>query len=591
MKIRIRPSQMLSGLFRRFAPSAVVCVLLTIYGILSSRSSFLDFDQSDVILSMLTLSLVSATAASCLCERYGWKRFIAWIAAAGGAVAGFLLSRTADPYPYMAGICLSLLMLCLHSVSRKDAPAVRLSQVCGWFFVALGVSLVCFLALQGCISAVFALLLQDVASSVRDTISVSIAYISFLLFAPWLFLGGLPDEDAPTEKRAGFRKFTGVVLLPLYLLLIGILLLYVLKIAFTWTMPVGVMNSYSIAALTFFLFFRLTLTGEENRISSWFYKWGALLLLPVIAVQAIGVWMRVSAYGLTEMRVLGLIWTALCIAAVGSALFRKNAFWFFPVAAGVALILSCTPISAQNIAVMNQESRLSDALTRSGMLENGAITANPDAAAEDREIIYSSIDYLEDASSRAGVMGDMYRQAESVSGSEPYSLSDGMLAQLLGFDRPEQENWYYHRYTFTGSARADRLDTRGYAYAELLTVEQWGDEFYYKADKDSSPSVSCRGTTDLIALTACLAPYREGGGPVEIDVPVTFRIGDEEIDLSPLLTGAVLDEEGAAMTQDTLTLASGQKLHFIEISVSDYSSEESRDCIAFTAWLLTPEES
>lgn len=607
-KIRIRSGQLLTTLWQRFAPSALVCMLLTAAAIAFSCISQLSLPNvSDAINTFfsytfysLGMSLLFATAASVLCERYDRPKGIAWIAAALGAGCGALmlylyeldLKLIVSIGSIMGGIVLCLLALCFHAVSHKDAPSVRLLHTGCWFLAAFGIGCLSAMFLNLCGSAIFALLLQNASYNAQTIFTTTVMLTSFLLIAPWVFLGGLPRKEITPDKRITF--FSAIVLLPLYLLFVGILLVYVAKIAITFTMPVGVMNGYSIAALTVFAFFNLTLTGDEDRLSVWFKKWGALLMLPIIATQFIAVWMRVSAYGLTESRTMGIIWTLMCIAVVITALFRKRANWFFLAAAVVSVVIFCTPLTARNIAIMNQESRLYSALERNNMIdENGEIAANPDAAAADQKIIYSTVDYLENVKNprKGSVTELLHTQTEKLAENSGYSRRSSYIKQqLLGFEKPQDENAadlskYYRLY---GSASETRLDTRGYVYAELITVSQ-----HRKTADSAVPTMENAdnrfGTTDLDALFTHIENC-SGSTPLTIDIPVTFMIDGEEADLSELLSGIILDENDPILPNDTLILPSGKKLHFCEIRINDYSSSYLADNIFFTAWLLTPEE-
>ncbi len=607
LKIRIKPGQFLSDLFRRFAPSAIICALLTAsviayfcIDIVSSVEVLRAVDKPfTYTLSALGMGLLFATTASVLCERYNARKFLSWIAAVLGCFCGallFLLSELEIAVGSITlGIILCCLALCFHAVSLKDAPAPRLLYVCIWFCASFAISVLINLVISVCGTAVFALLAQNASSNVQDIFFMSSTFISFLLIAPYVFLGGLTKSDISPSRD--INRIICRLLLPLYLIFLSVLLVYVAKIAITLTMPVGVMNSYGIAALTLFVILHLILTDDDSKLIEWFKNWGSLLLVPIIVVQGIGVWMRVSAYGLTEARMLGLIWTALCIAVVITSLFRKRADWFFLAAAVISVVIFCTPLSAQNIAIFNQESRLHAALERNGMItEQGEIVAVENASdipIEDQEIIYSAINYLEDVTPREGSLtAQLHSQTEELAENSAYSRRSSYIkAQLLGFGEPQNEStlassYYYRLY---GSASKTQLDTRGYVYAELITVSQ-----HRKSANASVPTMENAsdrfGTTDLDALFAHIESCRSTNAPIVIDMPVTFMIDGEEADLSELLKDVALDENTATLPNDTIILPSGKKLHFCEIRINDYSLDSLSDNIFFTAWLLTPEE-
>ena len=595
MKLRIKPGEILSSLWQRFAPSAVLCALIACWGIASDALYiFMSYNVPDACEEAmnytgcgLAMGMLFATAMSCLCGRYRLPRFLPWIAAAAGAVTGLLLYHSADADMVATGIVLCCLALCFHGVSGKDAPALRLCRVCGWFCVVLGVSIVLWGALSLSASAFFALLMQDSAGDARRLVESIIPWLTFLLFAPWMFLGGLPGDETPSDQRTGLRKLIYLVMLPLYLVLLAVLLVYVAKIAVTFTMPVGVMNGYAIAALTLFVYFHLMLTGEENRLSKWFTHWGGLLLVPILAAQSVGVWMRVSAYGLTAPRLMGIVWTAMCLAVVLTALIRKRADWFFAAAAVVAILITCTPLNANRLSILNQEARLHGALTRAGMLsEQGEVIPNPEAADEDREIIYSSIDYLENEESAAGsLMEKIKAQLEAIAaenGISSYSTAAKEL--LLGFTEPgEIAQWTRHSYAFRGTARHDSLDTRGYAHAEWVSITQYTDS--------SVDAKSRYFDADVASVADYLEARRTDGEPICFTAPILLVIDDESADLAPLLSGALADGNTQQMPLDELLLPSGRKLHFQELEISNYAADGGllTDYISFSGWLMTPD--
>lgn len=606
MKLSIRPGRLLSNLWRRFAPSALICLLLTLWFIASDAISLYaseaiqtaSADPMNYIGGALVMSLFFATALSCLCERYGWRRFIAWIAAITGAVIGALLFRMENPGNIATGIILFMLSLCFHGVSQKDRPADRLFSVFCIFSAALTASGLIFFTLNICGSAVFALLAQN-ASYQAESIFFSVsAFLSFFLIAPWLFLGSLPEET-PTFNERIHRAVCLIFLLP-YLLFLSILLLYAAKIALTLTMPAGVVNGYALAALTLFVFLHLILPSDEAKFSAWFKCWGGWLLIPIAVVQGIAVHMRISAYGLTPSRIYGIIWTALCLTVVLTAIFRRRANWFFLAAGALSLILFCTPLNADNLAILDQEYRLEAALQRNNMInENGEIIANPNAVLEDQEIIYSAADYLYNAEAHEGSLTkqlqtgiDVIRNPDETK-ENTLPLSEAK-ALLFGFDKPDlaEREWYSHLYTFMGTAVSNKLDTSGYSYAEWISFSQYSDSAKetWTYDKPEASSLVCEGTTDIPALIACLEESLESGEPLNLTIPVTFIIDGEAIDLAPLLNGVQLVAGVADLPVDTLLLPSGRTLHISRVSACNYSNENSDDYLSFSAWLLTPED-
>ncbi len=233
----------------------------------------------------------------------------------------------------------------------------------------------------------------------------------------------------------------------------------------------------------------------------------------------------------------------------------------------------------------------------------GEIIANPDVSNEDQAIIYSAADYLPHVSAREGSLTAQLQNQLAASSFDSKAL-------LFGFEKPDRTaaEWYLHRYRFNGTASPTKAEVRGYAYAELITITQRADSSDSLAapDKEKETNPTRYGTADLAALTELLEAGRESDQPVIIDVPLTFVIDGEEIDLAPLLAGSAPEDNSgvrlvkddgvsfnggsAEMKSDILLLPSGKKLHFQYVEIFNYSDPDDADSISFTAWLLTPEE-
>lgn len=596
MKVNLKPGRIISKLWTRYSASAAFCVVICV---LATIVDFLVWeDTTRPLRSTLTdvsgafvFGLVISTAISTLWNQTKPAVLLAW---AGGIAAAALLYFFPNANLY-GGIALAAVCLCLWGASGREKPALRLNQICGWFFVCLGMSLVIWLALNIIQSAILSLFFPGAANNVRTGFSSLVIYFSFLLFAPWMFLGGLPDESTPDDKRLGFQKFNARVMLPLALLLMAVLLVYVGKIVVTWTMPVGTMNGYALAALALFTFFHLTLTGEENKIAAFFRKWVGWLMLPILAAQQVGVWIRASAYGLTAARIDGIVFTVLCAAVVVTALLRKRASWFFPAAAVVAVIFISTPLNAMNMARINQEDRLEAALQRNSMLtEDGGIIANSDADMDDRTIIYDSISYLLQQDAPEGSLTawlDNYFTNED--GSRIYASTDE-LYKLLGFARPRNTTatTYQHWY-FSGTAKHGELDARGVAHASWVSISRdyesaaaFGDAL--AADLDLHQDYFIVDSTALYEAMSA-----ESSNFMLPDVPLMLVIGGEEILLNPLLasTETTLEYQVGRryfnLENDRITLSTGQILHISSLDISAYSS--GTVYLNLTGWLLTPE--
>ncbi|MBQ4639649.1 MAG: DUF4153 domain-containing protein [Clostridia bacterium] len=595
MKISFQTGKITRKFWRQFLPSALCCVLLVLISI-GWEITFRNYEFSTPVYEkanqwhvtlqgMLVTALGFATAAVCLRKKYAFPAFIPWLAAVAGAGLGFLCRAEFA----LAGFAVASAALSCHGILPKENRERHFCRVLGTFFVSMGIAAVVYVAVTLCSEAVFSLLFSSAAYWVRSFVTTLGAIICFVLIAPWLFLGGLPEADE--EKESLFRKFCSYVLLPIYLVLVAILLLYVGKMLITLQMPVGEMNPYAILTLTGFVGLHLSLTGEENKLSRWFKKWGGYFLIPVVVAQGIGVYIRAAAYGLTGARILGMVWTAVCVAVLAWKLFGKNIRWFFPAVACAALFFFCTPLNAQNLAVWNQEARLEAALVRNDMLdEQGRITANPNAEWNDRKIIWSAVEYLNQADAREGSLTARLQaqQKELAEKEETDSYprfwgSPAIKTELLGFAKPvEKETWYSRSYDFVGSAHPTMLDTRGYDYARYVNVEQY-------ADDDGIKEIVC----DLPMLLQLAEESHLQQTPLKIPGMMELVIDGEKADLAVLLNGLVCSrEKDVPLVEDKITFPSGKVFHVDRLSLIRYHREDEENIdgyVRLSGWLMTPE--
>ena len=597
MKISIKPGKIFRKLWTQYSASAALCALIAV---IAAVHDFLGWDTATNALrntltdvsSALMFGLVISTAASTLFKPTRRTILASWVAGLAAAALEYLLPNP-DLY---GGIAAAAVCLCIGAAAGRAKPSLRLNQICGWFFLCLGMACVVWGALEIIQSAIVSLFFPGASSWIVSACFSTVGYFSFLIFAPWMFLGGLPDESTPDDRRLGFRKFNARVLLPLALLLMAVLLTYVGKIVVTWAMPVGTMNSYALTALALFTFFHLTLTGEENKLTAFFCKWISWLMLPILIAQQVGVWIRVEAYGLTEARIWGIVCTVLCAAVVVTALLRKRANWFFPMAAVAAVIFISTPLNAGNLARINQESRLEAALSRNNMLaEDGSIRPNPDAAMDDRIIICDAISYLLNEDAPEGSRTEWLTRYFTDENSTYAYADDAELYELLGFVRPVKDgstqSYYYH---FIGSADQYELDTADIAHASWLYISRRYDsrEDFEKALAENPELKNSCFIADHDALLAALtSPAEDFTFP---DIPLTLVINGEEILLNPLLN----DLEATylhpsryrtfSMKNDRIPLSNGQVFHIAALECNAYRGYSSL-YINIEGWLLTPE--
>ena len=210
-----------------------------------------------------------------------------------------------------------------------------------------------------------------------------------------MFLALMPKKDIAVVKSKIFRIFILFVLLPLYVLLIGILLVYLAKIVITQNMPVGEINWFASYASLFFIFILLSVMQYTEKIARVFVKFGGYFLIPVLIMQGIAVFERINAYGLTTPRTVSLVLIFISILFIAGATILPKHLNKIALASGIiVLLVTITPFNVIDMPVRSQTNILKTALESNGMLKDGVVIPNESIDKEAAKKIISSYRYL-----------------------------------------------------------------------------------------------------------------------------------------------------------------------------------------------------
>lgn len=303
------------------------------------------------------------------------------------------LSAPWDTFSMMltAGIALASVFTGLSAVSARggDGSGVR-AAVFGAFWGGLLFSIVSSAFL------LFYFAINTLIVSLPEELILTIIAFSTMCVGLMVFLSFLP---APGEERPRVKAYTVLftyVLTPLFLVFLLILYAYILRIAIRWEMPSGEMNPYGMFALGIFTLLWLILRGEEAPFAKWFSRFGGLFVLPVTAVQILGLAIRIRAYGLTPLRVASVALVLLGLTGVVWSLVKAPLRVYFLIAAGISLLMLASPVNVIQIANLDQEVRLKKVLTRYSMiLPDGSLSlSSAQPSEEDRAKIDSGFSYF-----------------------------------------------------------------------------------------------------------------------------------------------------------------------------------------------------
>jgi hypothetical protein len=236
------------------------------------------------------------------------------------------------------------------------------------------------------------------------------------------FCAGVPKElkelETADEYSNILRIFVQFVLIPLVLIYLVIMYAYFGKIVIEANLPKGFLTYFIHAMLVLGLYAYLLIYPfqfvSNSKLIRLFTKFFFFVLIPVIAMQLVGIITRINQYGFTEERYLVLA-TALCVVSmiVYFVFLRKKNLIFIPVVIFVFTLISAIgPFSAKNVTIWSRKNRIEMIVTQLKMFDGK--TMKPFKELSDKDTI--NIRKSEDLYDEIYYMVDEY----DVTGLEPY---------------------------------------------------------------------------------------------------------------------------------------------------------------------------
>ena len=379
--------------------TAFICTILlylaSAYGVLFEPNN------EDIIIQLCmsfaltaVLSVLLKTVQEYLTDKL--KNGIQYAVCAISAVATFILTKVYYESLYMimsyTGIMIALVCFIFFVLMRGDnrdlvfprlvSSSVFASAICGVLSGGLSTCLAAF---------------QSLIFSFDDFYKVYEIVLLFIWIVCYInvFLSFIPKKDVPIPQSKIFRIFALFAGLPIYILLIAILLVYLAKIVITWNMPVGEINWFASFASLFFIFFLLSVRQYSEKIAKLFSKYGGYFLLPVLVMQAIAVFERINAYGLTTPRTVSLVLIVISVLfIIGSIIAPKHLNKIALVSGIIVLLVTITPFNVIDMPVKSQTKILENVLVKNDMIKDGKVVPNENVSEEDTKIISSAYYYL-----------------------------------------------------------------------------------------------------------------------------------------------------------------------------------------------------
>lgn len=383
------------------------------------------------------------------------------------AIAGFLLieHNYESLYTIMAysGIMVALLCFIFFILMRGANRDLAFPKLVASFVFTGAVCGVLSGGLSTCIAAFQSLIFTwDSSYKLYLIVNLFVWVIGF----PNIFLSFIPKTETPVSQSKIFRIFVLFAGLPLYILLIAILLIYLAKIVITLNMPVGEINWFASFASLFFIFFVMSVMQYTEKLAKLFIKYGGYFLIPVLIMQAIAVFERINAYGLTTPRTISLVLIAISILFIGGAIISPKHLNKVALISGmVVLLVTVTPWNVIDMPVASQTAILKNTLIKNNMIKDGVVIPNKNVSDEDAKSILSAYNYLK-------------YNARKTPDFIPNSEKD--FPEIFGFSDVIKENGY-EGWFFQTKASADITDynqmVKVYAYDEVLTIDHNGQQY------------------------------------------------------------------------------------------------------------------
>lgn len=255
-------------------------------------------------------------------------------------------------------------------------------------------------------SAIFASIKYLFEVDISSNVFADIWIIGWAFFFPVYVLAGIP-QDPDREGEActtpvGVSFIANYLMVPMMLVYTAILYAYGLKIIVQWSLPRGnlaymVTGFGGVGALTHLAVYPMRLSGTW--MLRLFYKYFYFLLLGPLSLLAVGIWTRITEYGVTEQRyaiVLCLIWLTF-LSALHLARRAQMHIKYVPmVLAVLVLVASAGPWSAASVSLNSQYARLQSGLRLAGVLtEDGSVQkTDRNVPFETRKEISSILEFL-----------------------------------------------------------------------------------------------------------------------------------------------------------------------------------------------------
>lgn len=282
----------------------------------------------------------------------------------------------------IAMFSLSVWVLC----KKENVDTIYMELLWAVLYSVLSV-LVLYIGVMVCLLAFDSLIMPIVKERAYSVLSV----YSWVGLLPILVLSRIPREYKLIQRPKLYVKFFTYLAIPCVLLLV-ILCVYVGKIIITLNMPSNRLNIFASICILVYLFMYAAIKENSSKSLSFLLRWCWIPIIPIVIAQITGIVIRYNAYGLTPLRMAGMVTLAIGIYGLYITARNKSLKSIWIVIAIAAIVFSISPINIIDMSVKDQNDRIEKILVKNSLLKDGklVIPEKFELNDEDKKVVIGS---------------------------------------------------------------------------------------------------------------------------------------------------------------------------------------------------------
>ena len=310
------------------------------------------------------LTIILAAVVTLLCERWVARKSLRLLAQGGLLVvfavlfAVFLNGRFFEERFYCSYYGTLLAFAALVPVALRWTQRER--DLFATLFCAVAIAF----AAAFCVGAGFSIVLTTVdllfPVDIPYRVYATVWWAAFAAIGTNFLIAYSTRREVFSFPKA-FRVLLVYVVFPIFLILLGVLWVYLAKCVISWRFPNGRINGLVTMAASGWMILHLLLGAVEGGAAvRLFRRFGALLILPLSALQASALAIRLADYGLTPSRYLSCLFVAFTVLwAVAILVWHsRSELVGYLLFAALALFAALSPWNLIDVGVGAQVARL-----------------------------------------------------------------------------------------------------------------------------------------------------------------------------------------------------------------------------------------